>query len=128
MARNMTMKEHMLNIDKFDLPEVLKGNASDARLILNLIRKMPNSNPKSPKMGFGIEQYRFEFMTSALISDMQNKLTNQIKMFLPELLLNDVLIKPLNDTTLVVGVEVNSGVHIIKSTKTNTGKYLYEFL
>lgn len=124
---NISMKEYMLNIDKFDLPETLKGNSADAQLLLYLIRKMPNSNPKAPKMGFGIDQYRFELMTSAMISDMQNKLSDQIKLYLPQLLLNEIMIKPMNEDTLIIGIEVNGGIHVLKTTQ-NNGKNLYEFI
>ena len=96
------MKEYLFSINDFKTQAIKENIDALAKLILNILFMKKGTYPTSPNMGVEIQKYKFEFIDDKLF-DIQKEINDQIKMYIPELLLDEIIIKKIEDKTIVIG-------------------------
>ena len=92
--------EHLLSINEFVQPKVLKGEEAAYTDIIRLFLLDPGTNQTHPKMGVGIRS-RYRFSDTSDINKLKSEVQNQIKTYLPNLLVTDVQVQTYG-TTLAI--------------------------
>lgn len=85
------MKEQVLSIDKFNNPMILENNPAIATLIIRLILLEPGKIQSHPDMGVGLVS-RWRNCLEDELPDLQKEINDQMAKYLPELLVNDILV------------------------------------
>lgn len=124
-ANTGAYKEYTLDINEFNRPKVFRGPKAIINKIVELIMMNPGTYPTRPYMGVGlIKNYRYSFMDN--ISEIQNKINEQIHTYLPEFDgVNVTLLS--NDTAelLFIFIEINGFSYTVSlNTQTKTLSYL----
>ena len=73
-------REYYAGVDEFKQPRTVIDQEAIGARILNLFMMEPGDDPLHPDMGIGIETYRYTLDT---LSDLQNRIQNQIETYLP---------------------------------------------
>ena len=73
-------RDYCCTINKFNTPTVIEGKDAIASRLMTLFMMEPGDDPLHPDMGIGIETYRYTLDT---LSDLQNRIQNQIETYLP---------------------------------------------
>lgn len=82
-------KELGLNTNAFGKAVEYKGKKAWFQLILNLLFLRPGTYPSIPTMGIGIQDYEYEAIDDVK-DNIQMKIQDQIKAFLPDIPLDSV--------------------------------------
>lgn len=116
----MNITESGLLINNFNVPAEYEGSMAVAKKLQCLIMMMPGTYPSAPEMGFGVSQYNFELIDKKLVSTMKDRLSEQIKTYLPTISgANIEIVKSSNDT-LGIGVEFDGSMYMIRVEQKNT--------
>ena len=75
--------ELLLEFDNFKNPAVKEKYHALAKSILNLMLLEPGTYADAPEMGINIGQYQFEFLSSEVLSEIQNNIRTQVDMYIP---------------------------------------------
>lgn len=113
-------KEYVLSINEFVQPKVLKGDEAAYTDIIRLFLLDPGTNQTHPEMGIGIRT-RYRFSEADDISTLQREAKEQIKTYLPNLLIMDVQIKAYGTTIAIFITSQNNSIYGI-GYDTNNGK------
>lgn len=108
-------REYIFSIDSFNKPVKAEDEMSMGLRLLELIMMEPGSNPLHPEMGVGIRNYRFGITN---LTDLENRITNQIETYLPDAQLNNVAILRTPDKVLNVEIEIAGNVYKFDSGST----------
>ena len=101
-------KELSLDFDNFNQPAIKEDNLALAQLILNLLIMQPGTYPDTPEMGIDIASYLFEFLNTDTITKIQNKIEEQIDLYIPSNNIQKILVMKNNNkytgkTELIIG-------------------------
>lgn len=102
MTQNISneFKEYLLTTNEFMQPKVLTGEPAAYTAIIKLCLLEPGTNQTHPYMGIGIRT-RYRFSDTSEISALQSELKNQMKEYLPSLLVMDVQIETYGSTLAI---------------------------
>lgn len=95
MGLEANKKELGLGINVFNKPIEYKGKKAWFQLILNLIFLRPGTYPSIPTMGVGIQDYEYEYLED-IKDNIQAKIQDQVKTFLPDIPLESVEVQSIN--------------------------------
>lgn len=113
-------KEHLLSINEFVQPKVLKGESAAFTDILRLFLLEPGTNQTHPDMGIGIRS-RYRFSDASEIGTLRQEVQKQIQTYLPELLIMDIEIETFGDTLAIFITSKDDSVYAV-SYNTESGK------
>lgn len=113
-------KEHLLSINEFVQPKVLKGESAAFADILRLFLLEPGTNQTHPDMGIGIRS-RYRFSDASEIGTLRQEVQKQIQTYLPELLIMDIEIETFGDTLAIFITSKDDSVYAV-SYNTESGK------
>ena len=111
-------QELFLDFDNFNQPKVKEGNMALAQLILNLLLTEPGTYPDTPELGINIASYQFEFLNSETITKIQNKITEQINLYIPSNNIDKVLVMK-NNNRLTGKIELIIGFSVLNVNDQN---------
>jgi len=111
--------ECFLQINDFGSVSMYGDLTALARLIQRLIIMHPMSYPDEPEMGVGIESYEFEFMDNITLSELTDKIKNQIDKYIPNSFIGNILVDVID--TDKSGKKNTIGV-LVNLTKTKDDK------
>lgn len=94
---NEALQEDSFSIDEFNNGKRWKDNFSIAFKVKNLILMEKGTNPAAIDMGVGLRNYLFELLTDETIDEIREEITNQIKDYIPNNRLKEVLVESGND-------------------------------
>jgi hypothetical protein len=109
-------REYLLTVDEFSNPQVVEGKSAVALLLSRLILLEPGSDPLHPDMGVGIRNYRYGINT---LSDLENRIRDQIKTYLPTSQLDEVAIIRTPDKVLNIEIRIGESIYNFNSGDTN---------
>lgn len=92
------------------------------RVILNLLFLKPGTYPNSPEMGIDIEQYKFEFLDTITISQIEENINSQIQTYLSDSVVGYVELKKLTTTE-----EIKRTIIISITVKTSSGMKTFDY-
>ncbi len=92
--------ESLFEYDNFRKPATVNGLASVAQLVKSLLYLQPGTYPDAPSMGIGIENYLFEAMSKETLTDLQNKIRDQMRTYLPSIYIQDLVVKKIENQSL----------------------------
>lgn len=105
--------EFTLSVDKFKQPQVLTEHSAISQLLVHLILLEPGTFQDHPEMGVGlVSRYRYKDKNS--LSDLQNRISEQIATYLPDL------------GTVEVGVSINDNNELVIDTRADNVIYRFE--
>lgn len=104
--------EYTLEIDNFDTPNEVTGIKGSAYLILNLVFLNPGTYHTAPKMGVGLQAYRFEMIDDHKVRQIETKIRDQIQTYLPELSSVDITLTKPSEDTLLLAIAIDNEVII----------------
>ena len=87
--------ELSLSTNAFNQPLEYSGKNAWIKLIIDLLLTEPGTYPSNPEIGIGLKNYEFQFIESAIV-EIEEKLQYQIKTFLPDLPVTDLIVKSEN--------------------------------
>lgn len=111
------MQEHLLSINEYTTPRVLKDKEAIATLLIRLLLLVPGSIQTKPNMGVGIAtNWRYGEMDS--LYDLQNEINTQIMTYLPNLAISSVSVDrhPYISTEIIIQVAINNTEVIVLET------------
>ena len=113
-------KEFVLSINEFIQPKVLTGNQAAYTDIIRLFLLEPGTNQTHPEMGIGIRS-RYRFSDADDISTLQREAQDQMKTYLPNLLIMDVRIETYGTTIAIFISSKDDGIYAVGyNTETGT--------
>lgn len=83
------MNEYLIAVNNYKKPKVIKGNKGNYYMILRLMLMEPGTNPLFPLMGLGLRS-KSRFANEDQIQELKVKLDQQIEMYLPDLIANNI--------------------------------------
>ena len=83
------MNEYLITVDNYKKPKVIRGNKGNYYMILRLMLMEPGTNPLFPLMGLGLRS-KSRFVDEDQIQELKVKLDQQINMYLPDLIVNNI--------------------------------------
>jgi hypothetical protein len=89
--------ELQFGLNSFDTPAENSGIKAWVRLISQLCFIVPGSYQSVPAMGIGIQNYDFS-MIDNIQDDLEDKITEQVRTYLPDIPFDSVEIRRLSDT------------------------------
>ena len=116
------MNEHVLSINEFKEPKVLKDQHSIYTLIIRLLLLEKGISKAHPDMGVGIlSRYRNSDIEN--IDDLKEDIYNQIGRFIPILTVTDIEIEFLEDEKAInISLSMDSNIKYILSADYNTNE------
>lgn len=109
-------REYLCTIDPFNRPLIVNDESAIGLRLLELLMMDPGSNPLHPDMGVGIRNYRYGINT---LSDLENRIRDQIKTYLPTSQLDEVAIIRTPDKVLNIEIRIGESVYNFNSGDTN---------
>lgn len=109
-------KEYLFSTDSFNKPTSVEDEPAIGVRLLELLMMDPGSNPLHPNMGVGIRNYRYGINT---LSDLENRITNQIKTYLPMYQVDNVSIIRTPDKILNIEIQVEGNTYRFNSAGTD---------
>jgi hypothetical protein len=100
--------ECFLGVDDFGRNKIIKGADANAYRIQNLIMMEPGTDPALPEMGIGIKNFQFNLATPEEISTVSALIEQQIAKWLPDIIVDDLVVELLNNETL--GIKNTLGI------------------
>lgn len=100
-------KELILDSDPLGRPIEREGLEALAQTVQNIILIEPGTYPNQPDLGVGISRYMFEILDDATINDIQDRINEQVEMFIPH-------------PSIKIGIVVNKVSNKTNNTRINT--------
>lgn len=75
-------KELVLDKNEYNKPKELEDLLAVAQNIQNIMFIEPGTYPNQPELGVGIENYKFEFLDTSTINELEDKINKQIDKFI----------------------------------------------
>lgn len=136
-SNNESLKEEfILEIDSFEKVNSISDVYALAKLFQTLVLLKPMTYPNHPDMGIGIEQYKFEYLDTETIAEIESNIRSQVARYMDTNQIQEIKVEALqNDTTgkkdtigimvnLNSDLEHNSFILTISSTGNKTGKVI----
>lgn len=136
-SNNESLKEEfILEIDSFEKVNSISNVYALAKLFQTLVLLKPMTYPNHPDMGIGIEQYKFEYLDTETIAEIESNIKSQVARYMDTNQIQEIKVEALqNDTTgkkdtigimvtLNSDLEHNSFILTISSTGNKTGKII----
>lgn len=108
-------REYLPSVDSFNRPLVVNEESAVGLRLLELLMMEPGSNPLHPDMGVGIRNYRYGINT---LSDMENRIREQIKTYLPTSQVDNVVLLRTPDKVLNIEIRIGEDVYNFNSGDT----------
>ena len=108
-------REYLCSIDNFNRPTVVDDESAVGLRLLALLMMEPGSNPLHPDMGVGIRNYRYGINT---LSDLEDRIRDQIKTYLPMSQLDNVAIVRTPDKVLNIEIKIGEEIFNFNSADT----------
>lgn len=118
-------REYLLSVDSFNKPIKVEGEPAVGLRLLELLMMDPGSNPLHPDMGVGIRNYRYGINN---LSDLENRISDQIKTYLPMYQADEVSIINTPDKILNIEIRIGENVYDFNSGDTNNPIYLNDLM
>ena len=119
MAQNSNdFKEYLLSINEFMQPKVLKNDQAAYTDIIRLFLLEPGTNQTHPEMGIGIRS-RYRFSDTSEIYKLKQEIKEQMKTYLPNLIMMDVHIQTYDTMLAIFITSQNEQVYAIGYDITN---------
>lgn len=110
--------ECFLGIDGFGRNKEITGVNAHAYRIQNLLFFEPGTDPSLPEMGIGIKNFQFELATTDEISSIALLIKEQIAKWLPDIMIDELVVELLNNERL--GIKNTLGILVKISSKPGT--------
>lgn len=107
------LKEECLwEFNNFRQPSTVNNLQSIATMIKSLLFLEKGTYPDCPEMGVGIQNYLFDSLDDAKISEIYSEINDQITKYLPTIYIQNIIVKNFNNDslrkTIGIGFEVSS--------------------
>ena len=109
-------REYVFSTDNFNRPTTVEKEPAIGLRLLELIMMDPGSNPLHPNMGVGIRNYRYGINT---LTDLENRISEQIRTYLPMYELENVSLLRTPDKILNVEIKVEGNTYRFNSADTD---------
>lgn len=104
------MKESVLSIDKFNNPTLLNDNQTISTMIIRLFLLEPGTIQSHPNMGIGLVS-KWRFCDEDQLPDLETEIYNQISIYLPSFLLNEVHVM-YQKNVLIIEIYIGSSIYV----------------
>jgi hypothetical protein len=108
-------REYLFSTDSFNRPVTVEKESAVGIRLLELLMMDPGSNPLHPAMGVGIRNYRYGINT---LSDLENRIKDQIKTYLPMYQVDDITLIQTPDKILNIEIRVDGNTYRFNSAET----------
>ena len=105
-------KEYSCSINEFNLPKSVNGNDAIGARLMELIMMEPGDDPLHPDMGVGLKTYRYGINN---LSDLKNRVQNQIETYLPFYQNVDIAIIQTPDKVCNIEISIGNTVFVYDS-------------
>ena len=109
-------REYLFSTDSFNRPTTVEQEPAVGIRLLELLMMDPGSNPLHPAMGVGIRNYRYGINS---ISDLENRIRDQIRTYLPMYQVDDVTLVLTPDKILNIEIRVEGNTYRFNSSDTD---------
>ena len=107
------MEAHLLTINDFNVPTVLKNADANYMHIVYLLLLEPGKIQSHPRMGVGLRsRYRFNNSPN-ILTILEDDIKNQLNTYLPELSNTDVVLSLDDNHILVINITTPDGIYQI---------------
>jgi hypothetical protein len=109
------LQEHLLSIDNFGKPRILKDQHAAYTLIVRLLLLNPGEIQSHPEMGIGIVR-RYLYADTISIDTLKQEVSDQLSKYLPELVATEVIITE-EERTLIIIISANGTTYKVNFNK-----------
>ncbi|MBR6289304.1 MAG: hypothetical protein IKR19_08215 [Acholeplasmatales bacterium] len=109
-------REYLFSTDSFNRPVTVERESAVGVRLLELLMMDPGSNPLHPNMGVGIRNYRYGINT---LSDLENRIRDQIKTYLPMYQVDDLVLVQTPDKILNIEIRIEGNTYRFNSEDTD---------
>lgn len=107
------MQAHLLALNEFGMPKVLKDTDAMYTKIIYLILLEKGKFQSHPNMGVGLRsRYRYNNEQN-LLAHLRNDISDQISKYLPELEIIDITTKISQEHVLTIMIDTSKGVYLL---------------
>ena len=106
------MQAHYLSLNSFGMHKVGYGVEAMYTKIVYLLLLDPGKFQSHPEMGVGLRRRFRDNNDENLLRDLQSRITNQIKDYLPELSFIEITVS-IKDTILVIVINTEGGAYYL---------------
>ena len=122
-----TKKECLWEYDNFRQPATVDNLQGIATMVHSLLFLEPGTYPDCPSMGIGIQNYQFDLLTEDLMSNLRNKIYEQLALYMPTIYIKNIIIKKFENDSLrkVLGIGFEIGTISYKQSTEDAEKQFF---